>query len=129
MPTDDAYYQSENPQLSGGNDIEALITQSQRRVWKALKRLHEYNTTFEAAKGYLLNHASSKIRLIIMYVDLVGSINMSMTLPVDKLVTIIRAFSYEVTAVIQSQGGYVLKYVGDAVIAFFLQPQTGSLLV
>ncbi|HET6730656.1 MAG TPA: adenylate/guanylate cyclase domain-containing protein [Nitrososphaeraceae archaeon] len=42
-----------------------------------------------------------------------------MTLPVDKLVTIIRAFSYEVSSVIQSHGGYVLKYVGDAVIAFF----------
>ncbi len=55
-----------------------------------------------------------------MYVDLVGSTNMSMTLPVDKLVTIIRAFSYEVTSAIQSHGGYVLKYVGDAVIAFFL---------
>jgi class 3 adenylate cyclase len=44
---------------------------------------------------------------------------MSMTLPVDKLVTIIRAFSNEVTTVIRSHGGYVLKYVGDAVIAFF----------
>jgi adenylate cyclase len=54
-----------------------------------------------------------------MYVDLVGSTNMSMTLPIDKLVTIIRAFSHEVTTVIQSHGGYVLKYVGEAVIAFF----------
>ena len=52
-----------------------------------------------------------------MYVDLIGSTNMSMTLPVDKLVTIIRAFSNEVTTVIH--GGYVLKYVGDTVIAFF----------
>ena len=65
------------------------------------------------AKVYLLNHASSKVRLIIMFVDLVGSTNMSMTLPVDKLVTIIRAFSYEVTSVIQSHCGYVLKYVGE----------------
>ena len=110
-----------------GNEIEALITQSQRRVWKALKRLHEYDTSFEAGKGYLLNHASSKIRLIIMYVDLVGSTNMSMTLPVDKLVTIIRAFSYEVTSAIQSHGGYVLKYVGDAVIAFF--PSTSNRII
>ena len=54
-----------------------------------------------------------------MYVDLIGSTNMSMTLPVDKLVTIIRGFSNEVSTVIQSHGGYVLKYVGDAVIAFF----------
>jgi adenylate cyclase len=54
-----------------------------------------------------------------MYVDLVGSINMSMTLPIDKLVSIIRAFTYEMSCVIQSHKGYVLKYVGDKVIAFF----------
>ena len=36
-----------------------------------------------------------------MYVDLVGSTNMSMKLPVDKLVTIIREFSYELTSVIE----------------------------
>jgi class 3 adenylate cyclase len=55
-----------------------------------------------------------------MYADLVGSTNMSMTLPVDKLVTIIRAFSYEMSSLVQqSNAGYVLKYVGDAVVAFF----------
>jgi adenylate cyclase len=78
-----------------------------------------YDSTLEAGKEYLLDHVSSEVRLIVMYIDLVGSTNMSMTLPVDKLVTIIRAFSYEVCSVIQSHGGYVLKYVGDAVIAFF----------
>jgi class 3 adenylate cyclase len=54
-----------------------------------------------------------------MYADLVGSTNMSMTLPVDKFVTIIRAFLYEMSCIVQSYRGYVLKYVGDAVIAFF----------
>jgi adenylate cyclase len=54
-----------------------------------------------------------------MYADLVGSTNMSMTLPVDKMVTIIRAFTYEMTCIVRSYGGYVLKYVGDAIIAFF----------
>jgi adenylate cyclase len=44
---------------------------------------------------------------------------MSMTLPVDKMVTIIRAFTYEMTCIVRSYGGYVLKYVGDAIIAFF----------
>lgn len=126
MPANGIDYGSENPQL-GDCDTETLVTQTQSRVWKALKRLHEYDTSFEDGKGYLLNHASSKVRLIIMFVDLVGSTNMSMTLPVDKLVTIIRAFSYEVTSVIQSHGGYVLKYVGDAVIAFF--PSSSDRLV
>jgi len=44
---------------------------------------------------------------------------MSMTLPAEKLVIIIRAFSHEMSAVARSHNGYVLKYVGDAFIAFF----------
>jgi class 3 adenylate cyclase len=35
------------------------------------------------------------------------------------MVTIIRAFTYEMTNTVRSYGGYVLKYVGDATIAFF----------
>ncbi|HEY9386938.1 MAG TPA: hypothetical protein VIP70_07845 [Nitrososphaeraceae archaeon] len=44
---------------------------------------------------------------------------MSMTLPVDKLVAIIRAFTHEISHVVDNFDGYVLKYVGDAVISFF----------
>ena len=68
---------------------------------------------------FLLNHVRSKIPLIIIYADLVGSTSMSMTLPVDNLVTIIRAFTHQISHVVDSYGGYVLKYVGDAVISFF----------
>jgi class 3 adenylate cyclase/ferritin-like metal-binding protein YciE len=68
---------------------------------------------------FLLNHVSSKIPLIIIYADLVGSTSMSMTLPVDNLVTIIRAFTHQISHVVDSHNGYVLKYVGDAVISFF----------
>jgi adenylate cyclase len=70
-------------------------------------------------KFLLLNHTSSKIPLIIIYADLVGSTSMSMTLPVDKLVAIIRVFAHEISHVVDSFDGYVLKYVGDAVISFF----------
>ena len=52
----------------------------------------------------------------IIYAGMVESTNMSMT---EKLVTIIRAFSYEMSAVAKSYNGYVLKYVGDAIILFF----------
>jgi class 3 adenylate cyclase len=44
---------------------------------------------------------------------------MSMTLPIDKLVTIIGAFTNAISHVVDSHDGYVLKYVGDAVISFF----------
>jgi adenylate cyclase len=77
------------------------------------------NTSVRRGQNFLLNHISSKIPLIILYADLVGSTKMSMTLPVDNLVTIIRAFAHQMSHVIDSHGGYVLKYAGDGVISFF----------
>ena len=68
---------------------------------------------------FLLNHVSSKIPLIIIYADLVGSTTMSMTLSIDKLVDVIRVFAHQISHVVDSYGGYVLKYAGDAVISFF----------
>src|SRR5690242_10522376 len=88
-------------------------------MWKALKRGYEYDSSLKRGQDFLLNYVSSKIPLVILYADLVGSTNMSMTLPVDKVVTIIRAFAYEMSSTVYSYQGYVLKYVGDAVIAFF----------
>jgi adenylate cyclase len=98
---------------------EILVAQTQDRIWRALKRHYQYDSSLKSSQDFLLNHVNSKISLVVMYADLVGSTNMSMTLPVDKFVTIIRAFLYEMSCIVQSYRGYVLKYVGDAVIAFF----------
>ena len=100
-------------------DSETLVAQTQDRLWRALKRRYQYDSSLKPGQDYLLNHVSSKIPLVMIYADLVGSTNMSMTLPVDKLVTIIRAFTQEISSVVESHNGFVLKYVGDAVIAFF----------
>jgi class 3 adenylate cyclase len=100
-------------------DTETLVSQTQNRIWRALKRHYQYDSSLKPGQNFLLRHVNSKISLVVMYADLVGSTNMSMTLPIDKLVTIIRAFSYEISSIVQSYDGYVLKYVGDAVIAFF----------
>jgi adenylate cyclase len=100
-------------------DSETLVSQTQDRLWRALKRRFQYDVSLQPGQEFLLNHVSTKLPLVIMYTDLVGSTNMSMTLPADKLTTIIRAFTYEISQVIYNHKGYVLKYVGDAVISFF----------
>jgi adenylate cyclase len=112
----------DNPRGVKGKDVldlNTLSTQRQDRFWHALKERYQYNTSIKHGQDFLLKHVSTKLSFVIMYADLVGSTKMSMTLPADKLVTIIRAFSYEMSSVIESYDGYVLKYVGDAVIAFF----------
>jgi len=100
-------------------DSERPVAQTQERLSRALKRRYQYESNLKPAQEFLLAHVNSKIPLVIMYADLVGSTKMSMSLPVDKMVTIIRAFLYEMSYIVQSHKGYVLKYVGDAVIAFF----------
>lgn len=100
-------------------DSETLVAMTQDRLWRALKRRFQYDSSLRPGQEFLLNHVSSKIPLVILYADLVGSTNMSMTLPIDKLVTIIRAFTFEMSSVVYSHNGFVLKYVGDAIIAFF----------
>ena len=100
-------------------DSQTLVSQTQDRMWRALKRRYQYDSTLKLGQDFLFNHVNSKLSLVIVYADLVGSTNMIMSLPVDKVVTIIRAFSYEISSVVYCYSGYVLKYVGDAVIAYF----------
>ena len=99
------------------NDLQSLFEQTQGRLSDALTERYQYNTSIKRGQDFLLNHVSSKVSLVILYADLVGSTDMSMTLPPDKLVTIIRAFSHEMSSVVKSYHGYVLKYLGDAIIA------------
>jgi adenylate cyclase len=77
------------------------------------------NNAMKRSQVFLMNHRNSKMGLIIMYADLVGSTKMSMTLPIKDLVLLIRAFTHELSSVIERYHGYVLKYSGDAVISFF----------
>ncbi|HYA84729.1 MAG TPA: adenylate/guanylate cyclase domain-containing protein, partial [Candidatus Bathyarchaeia archaeon] len=79
-----------------------------------------FNISMDETQHILEIYAKSKITLVILHVDLVESTRLLMTLPVDRLATIIQAFSQEMSLIIAAYGGYVLKYVGDAILAFFV---------
>jgi class 3 adenylate cyclase len=65
--------------------------------------------------------------MAVLYVDIVGSTKMSMTLPPDKLSILISSFSQEISYVIEQFHGYVLKFVGDAVIGYFVENETNKI--
>ena len=100
-------------------DLQTLLTQRQDRLWNVLYERYQYNTSIKRGQDFLLNHVDSKLSLVVMYADLVGSTKMSMAYPVERMAKIIKAFSHELSSVVESYNGFVLKYVGDAVIAFF----------
>ena len=60
-----------------------------------------------------------KVEVAVLYVDIDGSTKMSMAIPSSDFATILHIFSQEMTLIVSEQGGYTLKYVGDAVIALF----------
>jgi class 3 adenylate cyclase len=101
-------------------DIESVIKNSQVRIWKSLKANPEFNISLNESQKILEKFMESKIKLVILNIDLVGSTKMAFNLPIDRLTTIIRAFAQEMTILISMYGGYVLKYIGDAVLAFFV---------
>lgn len=101
-------------------DIDAIIKESQIRTWNALKSKPELNIILKETQALLEQHAESKLKLVMLHIDLVGSTKMALTLPIDRLTMIIRAFTQEMTKIINLYGGYVLKYIGDAVLAFFV---------
>jgi class 3 adenylate cyclase len=101
-------------------DLDKAIKLAQQRVWKALKVESRFDLSTEETRAILTKHAKSKVMLVILHIDLVGSTRMSSTLPVDRLAAIVQSFTQEMSITISAYGGYVLKYVGDAILAFFL---------
>ena len=102
-------------------DSETMIKETQKRVWSSLKQGYEYEeTTINESDKFLRNLISSRINMIVIYVDLVGSTEITLSLPEEKVAIIIRSFAQEMSTVIKRHGGYVLKFVGDAVIGYFV---------
>ncbi len=101
-------------------NTDQAVKLAQERVWRALRFEPQFNLSTEETNNILEKLAKSKVGFVILHVDIVGSTKLSMTLPADRLATIVQAFTQEMSILISTYGGYVLKYVGDAILAFFL---------
>lgn len=102
-------------------DSETLIKETQKRVWASLKQGYEYeDSPLNESEAFLRDLVSSRVDMIVLYVDLVGSTEITLSLPEEKVAIIIRSFAQEMSNVIRQHDGYILKYVGDAVIGYFV---------
>ena len=69
-------------------DVQVLkvIAESRARVAKALKQeSKQFHSYLESSDEFLRSHLGSRVRLVILYADLVKSTHMSMMLPLEKL--------------------------------------------
>jgi adenylate cyclase len=109
---------SPTPQVS----LNSIMEKSQTRVRKTLEGKPEFVMSFLETQNVLKNIAKDKTTLVVLHVDLVGSTKLAMRLPLDRLTMMIQAFNQEMSIIVKAFGGYILKYVGDAVLAFFVVP-------
>ena len=100
-------------------DSNTLIIKAQNRVLNSVKNGIEYPPFVDKSEEFLRNHVNSRVHIFVMYVDLVGSTNLTLSLPVEKIVIIVSSFAQEMAYTVTQFGGYMLKFVGDAVLAYF----------
>ena len=100
-------------------NIDSAIMDAQKRIWYQLKVKSDFNISQENTQKLLEKFIGTTVPLVVLHVDLVGSTDLSMNLPLKRLVPIIQAFTQEMSLIIEAYGGYVFKYVGDAILAFF----------
>src|SRR5215831_18124749 len=62
-------------------------------------------------------------QLTVMFCDLVGSTALSARLDPEELREVIGAYHRCVAAIVERAGGFVAKYMGDGVLAYFGYPQ------
>jgi adenylate cyclase len=117
-------------QRTNSFDKGVIVKESQKRIKKALVEGFEYHHLAIAKSDHFLrNHTAQRLDFAVIYVDLVNSTRMSTELAPDFLSKIVTVFTQEVSYVIEYFGGFVLKFVGDACIGYFLSKQNFDYIV
>ena len=102
-------------------DSETMILETQKRIWRAVKQGGaEYYGIISESDEFLRVHVNEKIPMAVMFVDLVGSTDMSLSLPEEKVAMIVSSFAQEMAIAVKQHNGFTLKFVGDAVIGYFI---------
>src|SRR5215467_4026407 len=97
----------------------SLFNQIRARVRRTLSDGVQLDMSTQESRKLLRIHANSKTNFVFLFVDINNSTQMSLSLQEDKFALLIQIFAQEVSVAVSGYGGYVFKYVGDAVIVLF----------
>ena len=100
-------------------DSETLIKVAQNRVSDSIINGIEYSPFKDDSERFLRDHVNTRVHIFVMYIDMVNSTNITLSLSEEKIVKLITSFAQEMAYTVTQFGGYMLKFVGDAVLAYF----------
>jgi class 3 adenylate cyclase/tetratricopeptide (TPR) repeat protein len=69
------------------------------------------------------SRAPERRQLTMMFCDMVGSTALSVRLDPEELADVIQTYRQHCAALIERDGGFVARYVGDAILAYFGYPR------
>jgi class 3 adenylate cyclase/predicted ATPase len=108
-------------------DLEKIGVRSLGHRRKLLRAIDELRTgsfsTGGAPESTSQQTGAERRQLTIMFCDLVGSTALSTQLDPEELREIISSYHRRCAEVIAKSGGYVARYLGDGVLAYFGYPQ------
>jgi class 3 adenylate cyclase len=119
------------PELTGEDlkDIGITAVGDRRKLLQAISALREETAPTPVREqprevtGSAPASQAERRQLTVMFCDLVGSTELSVRLDPEDLRAVIGAYHRCVAAVIDSAGGFVAKYMGDGVLAYFGYPR------
>jgi adenylate cyclase len=111
------FFETRNFSMSFTN--VSKLEQIRPRVIKTLTDGIQLDMSTDESKKFLKRHVNRKTNVVIMFVDINNSTEMSLSLPEDKFALMIQPFAQEITIAVTGYGGYVFKLEGDAVIVLF----------
>jgi class 3 adenylate cyclase/predicted ATPase len=94
-----------------------------KRILRAISTSPVVSPVVATTQTVLSQHfESEKRQLTMLFCDLVGSTALAVQLDPEDLSTIIRRFQSTCTSVITHNAGYVARYMGDGLLAYFGYP-------
>jgi class 3 adenylate cyclase len=112
------------PKLTGEDlkDLGVVLGGHRRKLLEAIAALRRESGAQRPAAGQVASTPERR-QLTVMFFDLVGSTALSARLDPEDLREVIGAYHGAVAEVISSFNGFVAKYMGDGVLAYFGYPQ------
>jgi adenylate cyclase len=99
---------------------DKYIAERQQNVLDYLDGQEEQYQRVDKSEEFLASlEKDYEMRFAILCIDMIGSTKLSLEIPAEANSQIISLFAREMSAIVDNFKGYVLKYVGDGLIAYF----------
>ncbi|MGY3530652.1 adenylate/guanylate cyclase domain-containing protein [Bradyrhizobium sp. USDA 4452] len=99
-----------------------IVLGDRKKILRAIRELHASDKS-SAPYTESVSDTAERRQLTVMFCDLVGSTALSTQLDPEDLRKIIGAYHRTCAAVVEQNGGFVAKYMGDGVLVYFGYPR------